>query len=150
MYSMSWNEFESLSFELAKKIKSSKKEVDLIICVSRGGLVLGKILSEILEKPLAVISAKYINDKYTIDENISSLYPIKGDILLVDDIMEETTNEIVKVIKRNKQVKTVTLATLFYRPKGKKLIPDFSINEIQRTMWITFPYQKDCLKENCF
>jgi len=146
---MSWNEFEGLSLELANQIKDSKKDFDLIICVSRGGLVLGKILSEILDKPLGVVSAKYLGDKYTVDSCISCIYPIKGKILLVDDVMEEIVNDISKVIKKNKGVTTVTLATLFYRKKGKKFVPDFSINEIQKDIWITFPYQKKCLKEHC-
>ncbi len=149
MYSMSWNEFESLSLELAHQIKGSKKDIDLIICISRGGLVLGKILSETLDKPLAVISAKYLKDKYIVDDNISSLYPIKGRILLVDDVMEEIVNDIVKVIKKNKGVTSVTLATLFYRKQGKKFVPDFSINEIHKEIWVTFPYQSTCLKEHC-
>ena len=110
---MSWDEFEGLSIELSRKIIDSNKKIDLIICVSRGGLVLGKILSETLDKPLAVISAKYLENKYTVDDNISSLYPIKGNILLVDDVMEEVVNDIVKVVKKNKGVTSVTLASLF-------------------------------------
>lgn len=151
MYLMSWNELEALSTELAKKIRCSKKDkqIDLIVCVSRGGLFLGKILSEILEKPLAVISARYQGDKYMVG-TISSLYPIKGRVLLVDDVMEEVVNDIIKVIKKNNGVTSIELACLFYRQKGKDFIPDFSINEIKKELWVSFPYQHDCLKEHCF
>jgi uncharacterized protein len=149
---MSWNEFESLSMELSRKIIESKKnrDIDIIICVSRGGLVIGKILSETLEKPLAVISARYQGDKYLVEENISSLFPIKGNVLLVDDVMEEIVNDIVKVIKKNKAVKSVILASIFYRKKNKKFTPDFSVNEIKESIWVRFPYQRNCLKEHCF
>lgn len=149
MYLMSWNELEGLSFELIKKIKEKNKDkqIDVVVCVSRGGLFLGKILSEMLNKPLAVISAKYLGDKYTVG-TISSIYPVKGRVLLVDDVMEPVVNDIVKVIKQNKAVTSVELACLFYRTKGKKFVPDFTINEIHNEIWVTFPYQTECLKEH--
>jgi len=149
MYSMSWNEFESLSLDLAKKIKDSRKEIDIIICVSRGGLVLGKILSEVLDKPLAVISAKYLGSRYTVDDNISSVYPIKGNVLLVDDILEDTVDDIVGVIKKNKAVKNIALASIFYRKKKNNFKPDFFVGDIKDSLWITFPYQAGCLKGHC-
>jgi hypoxanthine phosphoribosyltransferase len=97
MYSMSWNEFESLSLEVAKIIRQSKNNYDLLICVSRGGLLLGKILSEVLDTPLAIISAKYVNDTYLVDDKISSTVPIKGKILLIDDVLEENSLKIIGV-----------------------------------------------------
>ncbi len=149
MYLMSWNELEGLSFELIKKIKEKNKDrqIDTIVCVSRGGLFLGKILSEMLNKPLAVISAKYLGDKYTVG-TISSIYPVKGRVLLVDDVMEPVVQDIIKVIKQNKAVTSVELACLFYRKKGKNFVPDFSINEIHNEIWVIFPYQIECLKEH--
>lgn len=146
---MSWNELEGLSFELIKKIKEKNKDkqIDIVICVSRGGLFLGKILSEMLNKPLAVISAKYLGDKYTVG-TISSIYPVKGRVLLVDDVMEPVVQDIIKVIKQNKAVTSVELACLFYRKKNKNFVPDFSINEIHNEIWVNFPYQSECLKEH--
>ncbi|MDD3127174.1 MAG: phosphoribosyltransferase family protein [Candidatus Izemoplasmatales bacterium] len=143
---MSWNEFESLSLDLAKKIKDSRKEIDIIICVSRGGLVLGKILSEVLDKPLAVISAKYMGARYTVDNKISSLYPIKGTILLVDDILEDTVYDIIDEVKKNKLVTNILLASIFYRKKKNNFKPNFVVGDIIDSLWITFPYQASCLK----
>jgi len=147
MYSMSWNEFESLSLEVAKIIKQSKNNYDLLICVSRGGLLLGKILSEVLDTPLGIISAKYVNDTYLVDDKISSTVPIKGKILLIDDVLEENSLKIIEVIKKNKSVLCVDLASVFYRAKNKKFKPNFFINEIKDNIWVSFPYQSKHLKE---
>lgn len=144
---MSWNEFESLSLEVAKIIKQSKNNYDLLICVSRGGLLLGKILSEVLDTPLAIISAKYVNDTYLVDDKISSTVPIKGKILLIDDVLEENSLKIIEVIKKNKSVLCVDLASVFYRAKNKKFKPNFFINEIKDNLWVSFPYQSKHLKE---
>lgn len=146
---MSWNEFESLALELSKKIKTSKVEFNIIVCVSRGGLVLGKILSEVLDKPLAIISARYLGAKYTVDNCISSVYPVKGNILLVDDVLEGTVSDIIKVIKKNTAVENITLASVFYRKKDDGFKPDFYIGDVKDSLWIVFPYQAKCLKGNC-
>lgn len=149
MYMMSWNELEGLCFELIKRLKEKNKDkqIDTIVCVSRGGLFLGKVLSEMLGKPLAVISAKYLGHKYTVG-TISTIYPVKGRVLLVDDVMEPIVYDIVKVIKQNKAVTSVELACLFYRKKKQDFVPDFTINEIVNEIWVTFPYQLESLKEH--
>lgn len=97
---MSWNEFESLALNLAKDIDFSNKKYDLIITVGRGGLLLGRILASLLKLPLGVIFAKTINDTYKISDNISCLSEIKGNVLLVDDLMD---NNALLIQKKNKK-----------------------------------------------
>ena len=146
MYKMSWNEFECLALEVAKNIKLEKKTYDSLVCVSRGGLLLGKILSEVLDVPLSIVSAKYVNGVYYVDNNISSTKPVKGNVLLIDDVLEETYEKIIPVIK-NKSVAKIDLACVFFRSKNKTFKPDFYINEIKEDLWVSFPYQSKHLKE---
>ncbi|HOD89548.1 MAG TPA: phosphoribosyltransferase family protein [archaeon] len=151
MYLVSWNEFESLSMELAKQIMASNKKYFAIITVNRGGLLLGRILSGVLGVPLGIISAKYMTDKknYIIDKNISFLYDmygeLQGNILLIDDIFEATGNDIKKVImKNNKKIKYIDLGCVFYKSKDS-FKPDFYINQIKHDINIIFPYQEKAL-----
>jgi len=153
MYYTSWNEFESLSLELGRKIISSNKKYCAVICVSRGGLLLGRILSGILNIPLGIISAKLINNKYVIDDAISCLFDLKGDVLLVDDIFEENRGaEVAKKLKTvKKTIKTIDLACIFYKSEGQ-FIPRYSINKIKNKLTIVFPYQETALcqdYDNC-
>ncbi len=148
MYEISWNEFEKLSVDLAKQIISSNIKFNQIVCVSRGGLLLGRILSEILNLPLGVISAKSIGVDYKVDSKISSLKIPKDNILLVDDFFEESAYEITSVIKdKYNLVKNIFLACVFYRSKGE-FKPKFYINHIKEEFWVSFPYQNKCLKKH--
>ncbi len=153
MYYTSWNEFESLSLELGKKVISSNKKYCAVICISRGGLLLGRILSGILDVPLGVISAKLINNKYVIDKAITCLFDLKGDVLLVDDVFEENRGEeVAKKIKLiKKTIKTIDLACIFYKSEGK-FVPKYSVNKIKNKLTIVFPYQEASLcqdYDNC-
>jgi len=149
MYYISWNEFESLSLELGKKIIDSKKKYSSVICVSRGGLLLGRILSGILNLPLGVISAKNINNKYVIDNNISCLFDIKGDILLVDDVIEQKESvEITKKIKKiQKEVRNIDLACIFYKSQNE-FVPLYYVNKIKDRLTIVFPYQEEIINKD--
>jgi uncharacterized protein len=148
MYRISWDEFERLSVDLYKNIKESNKKYDHIVCVARGGLLLGRLLSEMMNLPLAVISAKCDNNKYVVSQDISTFIKIKGNVLLVDDVLEETIEEIEKIIKKNKKVTNIDVAGIFYRQKTKKFVPDFYINEIIESVRVCFPYQVGTLKKH--
>lgn len=148
MYKISWDEFERLSVDLYKNIKKSNKKYDHIVCVARGGLLLGRLLSEMLNLPLAIISAKCTDNQYIVKEQISTFKKIKGNVLLVDDVLEETIEEISKIIKKNKDVKNIEVAGIFYRQKTKNFVPDFYINKIIDKVWVYFPYQAGTLKKH--
>jgi len=148
MYSLSWNEFETLAMEVAKKIQNSEKTFDIVVAVSRGGLLLGRLLSSMLELPMGVISAKKMDDKYYVDDYISTIYDIEGNVLLVDDVFEETGNLIIKKIKKNyPKINNVTLACLLYKSTSNFKV-EFSINKVEKKLNIIFPYQEDKINKS--
>jgi hypoxanthine phosphoribosyltransferase len=148
MYSLSWNEFEALSMELAKKIQLSGEEFNVIVAVSRGGLLLGRLLSSLLQLPMGVIFAKNIDGKYFVDNSISSIYEMEGNVLLVDDVFEETANLIVEKIKKNySNVKNISLACLIYKSKNNFKVK-FSINKVENKLNIVFPYQEEKINKS--
>ena len=147
MYLMSFKEFEVLALDLAKKIKSSKKEYDLIVGVSRGGLLVSKILSNILDIPMGVISAKSIEGKYLVDNYITCIYEIEGDVLLVDDVFEKTgLNVSNKIKKKHPKIDNIDLGCIFYK-SNSEFKPKFSIDKIKNELNIVFPYQKQALEK---
>lgn len=147
---ISWDEFEKLCVDLSERIKESNKKYDHIVCVARGGLLVGRLLSEILNIPLAVIFARCDDNKYIIKKQISTFVDIKGNVLLVDDVVEETIELVSKeILKQNKNIKNIDVAGLFYRQKqNKKFIPDFYINKVVGKIWVCFPYQSKLLKRH--
>jgi hypothetical protein len=150
---VSWFEFIRLSDLLIKKV--NKKTYDSIVCIGNGGLILGKIVSEQLSLPLAVISAKsYDNCDFerknteVLIGSISSSFKIKGHILLIDDLVDGgfTMKKVKEHLLKIELVKEITTATL-YKKSHTIFIPDYFIQELND--WIKFPYEKyEFHKEN--
>ena len=45
---VSWDEVEKLTYNIAKKIKKDKKEIDLLVPILRGGAPIALLLSSML------------------------------------------------------------------------------------------------------
>jgi hypothetical protein len=143
---ISWEGFESLTNCLVEKIP--KNGLEQILCISSGGLVLGKLLSDRLSLPLSVISAKAYSKGKTEKEKefriggIASLNEIKGNILLVDDLVDSglTMKEIYKFLKKQNDVQEIKTAAIYVKPNSI-FIPDYYVEQTDR--WVIFPYEKN-------
>lgn len=144
---VSWTELIRLTDVLIKKV--IEKSYDTIMCIGSGGLVLGKLVSDQLSLPLSVISAKSYNNGETdrkdtdvIIGSISSTFEIKGNLLLVDDLVDGgyTMKMVKEKLIKNKKIKEITTATLFKKPRTV-FTPDYFVEE--KSDWIVFPYEKN-------
>lgn len=141
---LGWGAFEVFVDLLVNKVKGNK--YDSIMCVSTGGLLLGKMLSDKLSLPLSVISAKSYdrgnleNGKLEIG-NISSVFKIEGKILLVDDLVD-SGNTMKKIVEHLSLIKSITKieTAVIYKKTKSTFIPDFYIKETND--WIVFFYEK--------
>jgi len=151
---ISWEEIESACKAIHKQ--TAKNKYDAIVCVATGGLIPGKILSELFHLPLGVIvSRRYGKDaegeeEWFLDTNIKwmakKLNPAK--ILVVDDIISEgKTME--KIIQRFKSFTNITkpenldvCALFFKKGKFKVNIKPHRIYFYKETDdWIVFPWE---------
>ena len=60
---VSWDEYHAKIEGLAAQIYQSEWEFDQILCLARGGLRIGDILSRIFDKPLAILSTSSYGGK---------------------------------------------------------------------------------------
>jgi len=138
---LNWKNYQNLILELSKKISFKP---DLIICINRGGLVIGRILSEVLKKPLAVITANSYKGRKKCNlriGSISTICPVRGKVLLVDDKADtgQTLDRVKKSIEKIKGVKKVKTACLYKMPKSEFKL-DWFVKEIN--CWVVFPYER--------
>jgi hypoxanthine phosphoribosyltransferase len=149
MYKVSWIEFESLAIDLTKKIKASNKNFTFIVGVSRGGLLLARLLSSTLGLPLGIITAKHVDGAYHVDNYISSIFDVDGEVLLVDDVMDDASKEVILKIKTNyKDVTSITSACIFYKGNKTNFKPNFFISKVEDFITILFPYQEKSILKN--
>ncbi|HVB11578.1 MAG TPA: phosphoribosyltransferase family protein [Nitrososphaerales archaeon] len=141
----SWDEIYIKSIHLAEKIrKRENTPFDCLLGVSRGGLVLTRILSDLLDiQYVSVIKSEYYS-KLGVTHNRPRISKIQEDlsgrsILLVDDVADtgESLVEIKKFLK-SKKPKGVKVATLYIKP-WSKVLPDYYVSNTDA--WIVFPWE---------
>lgn len=140
---VNWNKFHSLSLLLAEQILKSKKSIDEIVAIARGGLSLGLILTDFLQKPISTITIQSYTDikKQGLVQITSKLgKPIRDkNILLVDDIADsgKTFTRAISYLGEFRP-KSITTASLFYKPHSS-FKPDFFAKQTDR--WILLPHE---------
>src|SRR5262249_24358422 len=90
---VSWEQYNTLVERLALQVYESKWRFNQIICIARGGLRVGDVLSRIYELPLAILSTHSytaeggtMRGQLIIAEHMTMTAPRLGDVvLLVDD-----------------------------------------------------------------
>lgn len=141
--SVSWQEYHYLTQCLAATILSRHNDLDHIVAISRGGLTLGHLLSDLLRISISTITIQSYVDIQTHGEvKITSKLttPIKNKkILLVDDVSDsgKTLKRAVSYLKHFAP-KEITTVTLYYKPRSVYK-PDYFAR--QTTHWILFPYE---------
>lgn len=143
---VSWNKYHALAQKLAAAIlgrKETKETIDEIVAISRGGLTLGHLLSDLLRVPVSTITIQSYTDIQTQGEAVVTAKlqrSIRGKrILLVDDVADsgKTLKRAASYLRRSR-TSSITTATLFYKPRSM-FKPDHYAK--QTIKWILFPYE---------
>lgn len=140
---VSWKEYHTSSQKLAAALLSTDARYDEIIAISRGGLTLGHILSDLLQIPVfTLIIQSYTGlqeqGEVRITKELQSSITGKH-ILVVDDVADSGTTLVRALAYLDTADPTsVTTATLFYKPRSA-FTPDYYARKT--TDWIIFPYE---------
>ena len=142
---LTWDDVQSLSEEVADKIKEDDFHADLLIAVSRGGFDPARIMSDQLDiRKLASLQVVYYTGVNETKKEPEILYQlnatIKGlKVLVVDDVSDSGNSlKVVKEYVQNLGAKDVRVVTLHYKPwSGYK--PDYYGEEVDK--WIIYPWE---------
>ena len=148
--SPSWDSIFKQSVELAQKIRYDQKKTEkpnfhVIVGVSRGGLVLARLMSDLLEIQNVVIAkSEYYtgmgkkNKRPIITQKIQKNIAGKN-VLVVDDVAD-TGESLIEIRKhlQSKRPKYLAIATLYLKPWSKR-IPDYYVSKTEA--WIIFPWE---------
>jgi hypoxanthine phosphoribosyltransferase len=150
---VSWEEYHTKIEQLAAKIYLSEWEFDQILCLARGGLRIGDVLSRIYNKPLAILSATSYGGKdfqergsLTIANKITMTTAQMGKrILLVDDLVDsgETLDQILVWLKQHQEyeIAEVRSAVLWFKACSVAK-PDYYVDFLPDNPWIHQPFEK--------
>jgi len=148
---VSYDEYHNLIEKLAIKIYQSGWEFDTILCLARGGMRPGDILSRVFDKPLAIMStSSYRADSGTVQGNLDIARfittpkgEIAGRVLLVDDLADtgHTLNAVIHRLRTNYKPITELRSAVIWTKGVSTFQPDYSVDYLATNPWIHQPFE---------
>ncbi|WP_198969370.1 phosphoribosyltransferase [Xylophilus sp. ASV27] len=148
---VSYDEYHSLIEKLAIKVHQSGWEFDTILCLARGGLRPGDILSRIFDKPLAIMStSSYRADGGTVQGHLDIARfittprgEIAGRVLLVDDLADSghTLSAVMQNLKESYRPITELRSAVIWTKGVSIFTPDYSVEFLPTNPWIHQPFE---------
>lgn len=142
---ISWEHFYQLTLELVEKVLKSGYMPEVIVGVSRGGLVPLRIFSdEFEETEIGVIRVAFYEDVKKTGREPRILQDVNVDVsdkrvLVVDDVAD--TGRSLEIVRRHiedKGAREVRVATVYYKP-WSTFKPDYYVKKTEK--WIIFPHE---------
>ena len=148
---VSYDEYHNLVEKLAIKVHQSGWAFDTILCLARGGMRPGDILSRVFDKPLAIMStSSYRADSGTTQGhlNIASFITtpkgeIAGKVLLVDDLADtgHTLAAVVNQLRTNYPPITELRSAVIWTKGLSTFRADYSVEDLPTNPWIHQPFE---------
>lgn len=144
-----WKDYKVSILTLALKIYRSGWEPDYVVCIGRGGMILGDSLSRLFQKKLGVIMCSSYEGEgemeqgnLKIAEHISfATKKLSGNVLLGDDLVDSgKTLLVLKDIIKTRHPDVVEVKTaVIYEKTSTKYKPDFHSEKVDPQVWIFLP-----------
>ena len=146
-----WPLYNTLVERLALKVYESGFRFNQIICIARGGLRVGDVLSRIFDQPLAILSTHSytaeggtIRGELVIAEHMTMTKPRLGDrVLLVDDMVDSghTLEAVYKELPRRfPHIAELRTAVLWWKACSV-FKPDYWVDHLADSPWIHQPFE---------
>ena len=147
---VSWDEYHMLIERMALKIAASGWGFDQILCLARGGMRPGDVLSRVFDKPLAIMStSSYRAEAGTIQGRLDMAKYITmpkgelaGRVLLVDDLADSgvTLKAVVDRLRGTPAITELRSAVIWL--KGVSTYqPDYFVDALPSSPWIHQPFE---------
>lgn len=153
-----WEQIQHYTLLLAEEIKQKVPDIrDVeLVCISRGGLFIGGLLSYALNmrKVHCVSIASYNEEGSSTQSKIQSLTEFLPSVdktktfLFVDDINDTSeTFKFIKAQSKNIGLQYTYFATTFHKIRSSNLTPDFYSKVLHSDSWVVFPWDNFSIEE---
>ncbi len=147
---VSWDEYHMLTERLALKVHNSGWQFDQILCLARGGMRPGDVLSRVFDRPLAIMStSSYRADAGTIQGRLDIAKYITlpkgelaGRVLLVDDLSDSgvTLQAVVERLRGMPAIEELRSAVIWVKG-ASAYTPDYHVESLPTSPWIHQPFE---------
>ncbi|HDI75278.1 MAG TPA: phosphoribosyltransferase [Thermoprotei archaeon] len=138
------NDIYDMSLKLSHLIKRKLSKVDSIVAISKGGLIVARLLADFLAvKYLYTIQIRFYQATGETNKKPELLQPLYTALrhrtaLVVDDVSDTGSTLKLAYSHVRERIPVVYTATLFIKP-WTKFIPDFYLKTTDK--WIIFPHE---------
>ncbi|TWO66965.1 phosphoribosyltransferase [Caenimonas sedimenti] len=148
---VSYDEYHNLIEKLAIKVHQSGWEFDTILCLARGGMRPGDILSRVFNKPLAIMStSSYRAEAGTVQGHLDIAHyittpqgEIAGRVLLVDDLADSghTLHQVLDLLRTKYKAITEMRSAVIWTKGLSTFTPDYQVEFLPTNPWIHQPFE---------
>jgi len=148
---VSYDEYHNLIEKLAIKIHQSEWKFDTILCLARGGLRPGDILSRIFDKPLAIMSTSSYRAEAGTQQGVLDIAryittpkgEIAGKVLLVDDLADtgKTLQVVIEQLRGDYKPITELRSAVIWTKAVSTFAADYSVEFLPTNPWIHQPFE---------
>ncbi|MET0292161.1 MAG: phosphoribosyltransferase domain-containing protein [Steroidobacteraceae bacterium] len=144
-------DYERLIERLAVNVHESGWSFDTILCLARGGLRPGDVLSRLFDKPLAIMStSSYRAEAGTFRGHLDISHyistprgEIAGKVLLVDDLADtgHTLQAVVERLRTSYPAITELRSAVLWVKAVSTFTPDYRVEFLATNPWIHQPFE---------
>lgn len=148
---VSWKQYNELIERLALQIHESDWKFDKIVCLARGGMRVGDVVSRIYDVPLGILATSSYREAAGTQQgslDIAQFITITrgtldGNVLLIDDMVDTgLTFKRVRDHLRNQFPAITELRTGVLWWKGHSEVePDYFVEKLPTNPWIHQPFE---------
>jgi hypoxanthine phosphoribosyltransferase len=146
-----WETYHQLIERLIVLVYQSGLKFDQILCLARGGLRVGDIVSRVFDLPLAILVTSSYRENQGHTQGALEIAPfismaqgtLKGRILVVDDLVDSgnTLQGVCQhLVRTYPSIEAIHTAVIWYKAcSGIK--PDFYVEKLTANPWIHQPFE---------
>jgi uncharacterized protein len=148
---VTWEEYHRAIEALALLIYRSAWPFDQVLCLARGGLRVGDVLSRLFEKPLAILStSSYRAEAGTVRGTLDIAKHISitqgsfgGRVLLVDDLVDSgaTLGAVTEHLKHHYPAVTDLRTAVLWKKAHSSVSTDYAYQVLEGNPWIHQPFE---------
>lgn len=148
---VSWDDYHRLIEKLALTVHESGWQFDQIVCLARGGVRVGDVLSRIWDVPLGILATSSYREAAGTQQgtlDIAKFITITrgtlgGRVLLVDDMVDTgLTYDRVRthLLSQFPAITELRTAVLWFKGHSK-VVPDYYVDKLTTNPWIHQPFE---------
>lgn len=148
---VNWQQYNELIEQLALQIHESDWKFDKIVCLARGGMRVGDVISRIYDVPLGILATSSYREAAGTQQGALDIAKfititrgtLDGNVLLIDDMVDTgLTFKRVRDHLRNQYPAITELRTGVLWWKGHSEVePDYFVQQLPTNPWIHQPFE---------